>query len=127
VRRLRGGHALRRRAGRVELLRYWQYQPGLRPARLSARELEEELGRLVCAAVRRNLGAPERAIIFLSGGADSRGILGGALRAVGGDGGRLSTVTWGAERGGADSDVAVAERIAALAGTRHRFLLRRLD
>src|SRR5947209_16644308 len=35
------------------------------------------------SAVRRNLGTPERSIIFLSGGADSRGILGSALRAVG--------------------------------------------
>lgn len=124
VRRLRGGHALVVKDGRCEAQAYWRYRPGSRVGRESAQELELELARLVRGAAGRNLGDPAKTIIFLSGGADSRGILGAALEAADGDAAVLQTVTWGTSERGKDSDAAIAARIAKATGVQHRFMRR---
>lgn len=127
VRRLQGGQALSIEQGRVARREYWKFGPGANLDGSSTEDLEEELGELVAAAVGRNLGEPDRTAIFLSGGGDSRGILGGALDAVGGDGQRLSTVCWGARRGTAVSDAGIAQRIADTFQLSHRYVERRVD
>ncbi|MGI9234001.1 MAG: asparagine synthase-related protein [Woeseiaceae bacterium] len=127
IRRLQGGEALVVRRGQLERRTYWKFSPGCRPVEGSDEELEEELGRLVRAAVSRNLGDPNRTVIFLSGGADSRGILAGALDAVENRGERLSTVCWGAHRGSDKSDASIAERIAGAYDLNHRFVTRKID
>jgi asparagine synthetase B (glutamine-hydrolysing) len=121
VRRLRGGELLRVTDGRVARERYWTFAPGSAAGRTPVEDLQREFGDLIDAAAARHLGDPDRTIIFLSGGADSRGILGGALNAVSGDGSRLHTITWGTHPEREDSDVAVAGRLARQAGTRHQF------
>jgi asparagine synthetase B (glutamine-hydrolysing) len=127
ARRLRGGEVLRCEGGQVVRETYWRYAPGSAVDRAPSDDLGRELGRLVGAATARHLGDPERTILFLSGGADSRGILGGALAAVGGRAAALNTVSWGADEGPADSDVAVAAAIARGVGTNHRFIRRQVE
>jgi asparagine synthetase B (glutamine-hydrolysing) len=127
VRRLQGGEALVIRDGCVERVAYWKFRPGLNSGGVADRILEEEAGELIAGAVKRNLGDPERTVIFLSGGADSRGILAAATEAVGGRGDRLSTVTWGAVRGSGSSDTAIAERVTKEFGVNHHFVKRSLD
>lgn len=124
VRRLRGGHVLMVEEGMCQSQPYWRFRPGTKAGGESTQELELELGRLVRGAARRNLGDPSKAVIFLSGGADSRGILGAALEAVDGDGARLHTVTWGTSEQGRDSDAPIAARIAEVTGVHHRFMRR---
>lgn len=127
VRRLRGGEVLVIEHGVCDRRVYWRFAPGSRSGGEGDLELELELGRLVRASARRHLGDPERTVIFLSGGADSRGILGAALEAVGGEGDLLHTVSWGVSQGGPDSDVSIAGRIAAAMNLHHRFLPRSTD
>jgi len=124
VRRLRGGHVLVVEEGMCQLQPYWRYRPGSRVGRESAQELELELVRLVRQAAGRNLGDPGKTVIFLSGGADSRGILGAALEAADGEGARLHTVTWGTSERGRETDAVIAARIAKATGVEHRFMRR---
>ena len=127
VRRLRGGQLLLCEGRRVVVETYWRFAPGSAPDGTAPAELERELGRLVGDAAARNLGDPTRTVLFLSGGVDSRGILGGALAAAGGRGAALHTASWGAADGPAASDVAVAAAIARSVGTTHRFIRRQVE
>ena len=124
VRRIRGGEALHVEHGDCERRAYWRFAPGSRPGGATDLELEMEMGRLVRASTRRHLGNPEKAIIFLSGGADSRAILGAALELVGGQGDLLHAVSWGVHVGQPNSDVSIATRIAATMNLKHQFLPR---
>ncbi len=125
VRRLQGGELLKVENGKVVRETYWRFLPGSVPENASQIDLEQELGRLLNSAVRKHMGEPEKTVIFLSGGIDSRGILGGALATVNGAGNRLNTVSWGANLGAKDSDVAVAALIAHHFNTNHRFIQRK--
>lgn len=127
VRRLRGGQALLVEDGRLRVAEYWRYRPASRAGARSRRELEEAVGELVEQAAARNLGDPEKTVLFLSGGFDSRAILGGCVKAMGGDKARLQTVTWGKDRGPDDSDVAVAQLLAGELGLKHWFIQRSTD
>jgi asparagine synthetase B (glutamine-hydrolysing) len=126
VRRLRGGELLRVENGRVVKETYWRFAPGSVPDRSTQSDLEQELGQLLNAAVRKHIGEPEKTIIFLSGGVDSRGILGGALESVHGSGERLNTVSWGASQRKKNSDVELAALIARDLHTNHRFMQRKI-
>jgi len=127
VRRLRGGELLRVKNGAVARETYWRYSPGSASDGASETELERELGQLLNAAAQKHLGEPGKTVIFLSGGVDSRGILGASLAQVHGDGRRLNTVSWGASQGTHDSDVAVAASLARHLNTNHRFLQRKIS
>lgn len=127
VRRLRGGEALRVENGRVVKESYWRFAPGSVPSGATQAELQLELGELLNAAARKHMGKPEKTVIFLSGGVDSRAILGGALEVVEGHGEKLHTVSWGASMGSADSDVAVSALIARHLQTNHRFTQRKIE
>jgi asparagine synthetase B (glutamine-hydrolysing) len=126
VHRLRGGQFLQIGEGRIKLATYWQYQPGAAAENENDMELREELAELVERATVRNLGPPDKAVIFISGGTDSRGILGGCLEAVQGEGARLNTVCWGVDRGQKNSDVQIAEVIASHYGLKHSFVRREI-
>ncbi|MEM9552907.1 MAG: asparagine synthase-related protein [Acidobacteriota bacterium] len=104
----------------------------------SEAELQRELGAIVERSVARDVlgasGAPdaaERAVVFLSGGKDSRMIAAAAARAAGPE--VVRTISWGAEgveAGDGDAalgDVALARRVAARLGVQHRVVARRLD
>jgi len=126
ARRLRGGELLRVENGRVVKETYWRFLPGSVPSDASQADLECELGQLLNAAAGKHMGEPEKTIIFLSGGVDSRGILGGALTNVQGHGEKLNTVCWGESQGAKDSDVAIAALMARHLNTKHRFMQRKI-
>ena len=126
VRRLQGGELLRIESGRLVKEKYWRYSPGSVPDGASQADLEHELGQLLKTATQKHMGEPDKTIIFLSGGVDSRGILGGVLASVQGNGTKLNTVTWGASQGNKDSDVAVAALIARYLNTNHKFIQRKI-
>ena len=127
VRRLRGGQAIVIEQGRFHIQEYWHYRPGSRNVKSGPLELEEKLGDLIERSVERNIGDPEKTVLFLSGGFDSRAILGGCLKAIGKDRSRLQTLSWGIGGGSADSDVAIAQRLAANFGFQHLLIERRND
>ena len=124
VKRLSAGQALEVAAGRVQRTVYWRFSPGSNVSSASDVDLQEEMGRLVGLAVERNLGDPSRTVIFLSGGTDSRAVLGGAMAAVRGRGDLLHTVNWGIDQNVANSDAAVATDIASALRLQHRFVKR---
>ncbi len=128
VRRLEGGTLLATRgdgaAPRVE--RYWEYRMTVDGDGSPPIERERELSRRLRRAMERNLTDPEHDVVFLSGGRDSRVILGGAL-AMAGEGSRVKTVSWTGGGAPPGSDVAVAQQLANTFGTDHRVIPRRLD
>lgn len=81
----------------------------------------EELAELVTVAVRRRFRDPERTVIPISGGWDSRAILACARRL---HGGRLQTVSWGVSEDEPGADAAIGRQIASRLGTEHHFLRR---
>jgi asparagine synthetase B (glutamine-hydrolysing) len=122
IRRLEGGNVLEVKDGRVEKRRYWRFSPGAR-GRNAEESLLGDLGRLIGQSVESCLSHdPAGTLIFLSGGCDSRVILGCARSA-----GRLQTVSWGVDNHRHGTDAEVAERLAAACGSKHFFLRRRLD
>ena len=126
VKRLRGGELLKVKDGKLVKETYWQFAPGSVPDSASQADLEHELGQLLNAAVRKHMGGPEKTVIFLSGGLDSRGILGAALANVHGEGERLNTVTMGVGQRMMNSDVTVAASVARKLNTNHRFVQRKI-
>lgn len=127
VARLRGGTALEISPGHVAVRTWWRFAPGARAGAAREPELGARLAGLIGDAVRRNLGDPERTVLFLSGGADSRAILAAALDAVRGDGRALRAVSWGEPTAPPGSDLDLARRIAAATGIRHEVVPRTTD
>jgi len=126
VKRLQGGKLLRIENGQVSKETYWRFLPGSTYDNSSQTDLEDELGILLDEAAKKHMGEPDETVIFLSGGADSRGILGGALASVQGHGELLNTVSWGENQGTKDSDVALAAVMARRLKMNHRFFERRV-
>jgi asparagine synthetase B (glutamine-hydrolysing) len=124
IRRLKGGHALRVADGNVQTVEYWRFAPGSRASRTSPVLLASELADRIVASVPRDLAGSkaEDTAVFLSGGYDSRAILGAsaAVRSPS----ELRTVTWGLDEGEAGSDAAVALHLSQASGTSHRFFRR---
>jgi hypothetical protein len=102
------------------------YRPGSAAGKHSEAALQEELAQLVSNAAKKNLGNPEKTVIFLSGGSDSRGILAEALTAVGGEGQRVNTACWGVRDDIPLSDAAIAGQLAQKFNLRHTFFQREI-
>jgi asparagine synthetase B (glutamine-hydrolysing) len=126
IKRLPGGSFLELHSDRMTSGSYWSFQPGSTADHASVVELREELHRLLNDSVKRNLGNPAKTMIFLSGGVDSRAILGGALTAVGGIGARLNTVSWGLRNDIPGSDASIAEELAKKTQVHHTFCRREI-
>jgi asparagine synthetase B (glutamine-hydrolysing) len=127
VRRLAGGEALVVERGRPRVEPYHRYRlraegDGTRP-----RDLEMEMAELVRGAVERNLGDPAHAVVFLSGGVDSRAIAEHAQGAARRRGDPIRTVTWASPGSYPGSDLEVARRVSDALGTRHRVVLRKVS
>lgn len=127
IKRLSGGQSLFVQSGHVERRTYWEFRPGGEVCRASDEELQAELVDLLKEAVKKNLGDPEKTMIFLSGGLDSRGILAGALLALGNHGEKLNTVSWGITDDIPGSDAMIARQIAEQFQLRHQFSPRKGD
>lgn len=83
------------------------------------------LANLVRQAVRRYLRYDNTYGILLSGGYDSRGILGCYLEERGGQ--EVRTISWGREENIPNSDCVVARRLAQKLDTEHRFYKRPVE
>lgn len=127
ARRLAGGEALVIEGGRARVEPYHRYVLSASGDGTPAAELEAETAALVRASVEADLGDPARAVVFLSGGVDSRAIAEAAQRAAHRRGSRIRTVTWASPAARAGSDLDIAHRVADALGTRHRAVLRRIS
>lgn len=127
VRRVRGGQALRISATGIEPVVWWRYRPGMDLDGSTPEELEQELGERLERAVRRNVPDLSHSAIFLSGGVDSRAILGAVLAVEGSGAEQIEAISWGEHQESPGSDVQIAEQLARTVQVRHRFMPRSLD
>ena len=124
VRRLRGGHMLEVSSqGEVSVAPYWRFRPGARAGEVDPKELERRIGDGLAGATARCLRDPDRTVVLLSGGMDSRSLLCAALECHPAE--RVQAVTFAGE-GGDNSDVEAAVQVAKAAGIRHRVIQRQL-
>ena len=102
-------------SGRLMIQSYWDFGciPAL-PTSITFDEAAREAGRLLKNAIDRLTQGPYRLGVYLSGGVDSRAILGFIDRARF----PITTITYGDRR---CRDVEYARRIAAATGTRHHY------
>lgn len=121
IHKLPGGQALVIKDNKIRKYQYWRFCPGVNAGSEKDEELSNELGSLVSKAVSKNISDPDKNMIFLSGGADSRGILGGALELVNGKGSLLHTISWGLDRYQEGTDTAIAEMFADKYKLNHNF------
>jgi len=98
---------------------YWQYI--FKPIRreIPKNEAIAELGQLVFEAIHRRIEDEEEFGVLLSGGYDSRAILGSVLRKYPNK--KIKTITWGEKSGKKGSDAEVAQKIASYYKTHHTF------
>ena len=119
IRRLPGGQALIVREGVLERRTYWEFKPGIR-GRTGTESLLGQLDQVLADSVASDLQGGEGATaVFLSGGCDSRAILGYARQIP-----QLCTVSWGLDNLAPGTDAEIAERLASLCRARHLFLRR---
>jgi hypothetical protein len=123
IKRLEGGTALVVEEGRLRLEKYADYRFTVEGDGTPYEEIRRELGATLRSAVERHYADdPERSVIFLSGGKDSRAIVASAARAV--DPARIRAVSWTANAPQPGSDVYVARQVAEALGVDLRVVQR---
>jgi asparagine synthetase B (glutamine-hydrolysing) len=105
--------------------KYWEYNFDESGKDRGEAYYQGALGELIRRAVRRRTRSQHRYGIPLSGGYDSRGILGCCLDEHPKE--RITTISWGVQEDLPDSDCAVAERLARRLGLEHAFFRLRPD
>jgi asparagine synthetase B (glutamine-hydrolysing) len=117
------GTVLKITRGGVTRHKYWthpyKYGFSLNGQELSQADYQEKLDEVLSKAVRRRLNTDHQYGVLLSGGWDSRGILGYYLQARSTRG--LHTISWGREEDIENSDCAIAKRLAHKLGIDHHF------
>ena len=111
--------ALKITPGGVARHRYWRYELGRNGNDRGRDYYRRMLAELLRRAVGRRLRTDNTYGILLSGGYDSRGILGCYLEEN--NGRDLNTISWGREEAIPHSDCAIAKRLAHRLGANHRF------
>ena len=99
--------------------KYWEYELAEEGKDQGLEYYQQRLVELVQQAIRRRLGTDNTYGILLSGGYDSRAILGFYLEER--NDRELHTISWGREEGIPNGDCAVAKRLAWKLGAQHRF------
>lgn len=117
IRKLPQASILRIRKDGYEELRYWKLTYRMRDTKCSEADLIEECDALIRQATRRLLQSFAKPVIFLSGGVDSRLVL-GSLRAEGAD--SIKAITWGLDRDRED-DIQTATALAKRHGISQSF------
>ena len=105
-------------AGGIARHKYWRHEFKMGEDR-GLKYYQETLAGLLGQAVGRRLRTDNVYGILLSGGLDSRGILGSYREARPGQ--ELHTISWGREEYIPNSDCAIARRLAQKLGAQHRF------
>jgi asparagine synthetase B (glutamine-hydrolysing) len=119
IRSMDSASVLQCKRGQVTRHRYWSFEINEEERDRGPEYYRQELAGLLRQAVHRCLQVNGRYGLLLSGGYDSRGILGCYLEE--GRNQELETVSWGREEDIPDSDCAVAKRLAQKLGARHGF------
>ena len=107
--------------GGLAVTRYWNHEFTGERGGQSFERLRNELADLLVDVVEKRLGDHEVALLSLSAGDDSRGVLGilcHVLRKA-----PAETFSYGVAEGIADSDATIARRVSDGCGVPHRFLL----
>jgi asparagine synthetase B (glutamine-hydrolysing) len=102
----------------VSKYKYWEHKFEVDKDR-GLRYYQEKMVELLGQALRRRLRTDNSYGILLSGGLDSRGILGAYIRER--QGRDLHTMSWGREEDIPNSDCVIAKRLARRIGAKHRF------
>jgi asparagine synthase (glutamine-hydrolysing) len=98
---------------------YWKFAPHGEDKDRGLEHYQQVFAELLLKATRGRLRTDHNYGILLSGGYDSRGILGCYLEAK--NDGELHTISWGREEDIPNSDCAIARRLAQQLGADHRF------
>ncbi len=106
-------------AGGVTWHKYWEYDCEKRVEDRGLKYYQKAFAELLYQAVRRRLRTDNTYGVLLSGGYDSRAILGGYLKER--NDRELYTISWGREEDIPNSDCAIAKRLARKLGAHHRF------
>lgn len=123
IRPLQPGSMVKVQNGECVESRYFHYRPNGCGKDLGEGHYEEALSEAMLGAVRRRMRRLDTMVVPLSGGIDSRGILGCIHRLAGGS--RLKTVSWGFDETTTGCDARVARKVADLLGTEHHFIQRK--
>jgi len=107
--------------GGAQVTRYWSHELAEEGGGRSFEQLSGDLADLLAACVQKRLGEEDDIHLSLSAGYDSRGILG--LLCHAGRRESLRTFSYAVAEGIADSDAAIARRLADTCGVPHRLLL----
>jgi len=124
VRRLKGGEYLLIEQDKLRVNSYWKFKPGSKVDCTDEFALQEELGSRINNAVEVNLSGVSPTVILLSGGIDSRAVLGAALESRQGHENDLNVVTWCTESCGTNSDIGIARKIVEKHGLHHHVYYR---
>lgn len=117
IHRLEGGTLLRLEGEEPRLVRYAEYRFEVEGDGTPYEEMKRLLAEGMRKAVQRNYGDPERDLVFLSGGKDSRIILASAAESVA-DPSTVRAVSWTSNDPEPGSDVYLARQIADHVGAR---------
>lgn len=127
VRRLPGGSYLWVQGGRCIVQRYWRFCPSWQGDGTAVPDLEREFAEEIRSAVGRNFSDPARDAVFLSGGIDSRAILGAAYDQVAQQGSGITAVTWTGGNESPGSDLLTTRALAEDLGLNHLIYARTFD
>lgn len=121
---LTGGTLLQIKGESYETKRYWRFSPGIN-SETQPPNLEDILYSLINKSVNKSLS--NGPAIFLSGGVDSRAILGAYLENRKKANQAVSTVSWGIDENAFNSDAEIARKMSTYSSTNHIFLKRSVD
>ena len=119
VRSLDNATVLKITKGGISCHKYWEYDLEKEGEDRGAKYYQPILAEMLHKAVGRRLRTDNTYGILLSGGYDSRGILGCYLEARGNGG--LHTISWGREEDIPGSDCAIAKKLAQKLRADHKF------
>jgi len=101
-------------SGHCDIYHYWDFDQVALNNKISFKDSVDEAGRLLRQAIRKNLSGDYRLGIYLSGGLDSRTLLGFACQ----EGPALPSITYGYSK---SHDVLYARQIARKLGSQNHF------
>jgi asparagine synthase (glutamine-hydrolysing) len=117
--RMDGATVMEIKPGGITRHRYWEFDLERGEPDRGLKYYQATLAGLLRRAVQRRLRTDNTYGVLLSGGYDSRGILGCYLEVKSAQ--DLHTISWGREEELPNGDCLVAKRLAQKLGTRHRF------
>jgi asparagine synthetase B (glutamine-hydrolysing) len=103
----------------AQFIKYWHYLFDEEAKDLGTEHYQGMLSELIHKAVKSRIRTSHKYGILLSGGYDSRGILGCVLREK--DRGEIKTISWGSREDIPEGDCSVARRLAEKVGVQHTF------